>query len=706
MSSSVRANRLIEEKSPYLLQHAYNPVDWYAWGEAAFATAKREDKPIFLSVGYSTCHWCHVMEEESFSNNEIAQLINENFVPVKVDREERPDVDHIYMQAVMALTGQGGWPMTVFLTPDLKPFYGGTYFPPEDRWGRPGLANVLRAISSLWKHEKGKVLDSGEELVQAIQSAAAGSGRGAMPGEDVLGQTVRDLASQFDAVHGGFGGAPKFPRSHVLSFLLRQWKRTQDGECLAIVEKTLDAMAGGGIYDHVGGGFHRYSTDERWHVPHFEKMLYDQALLAQSYLEAYQATRQERHARAARGIFEYVLAHLTDPEGGFYSAEDADSAADPTRPKEKSEGAYYAWTEKEIISVLGEERARLFNRRFGVQSDGNAVHDPVGELRGKNVLYVAAERAELAKEFGISEAEVEKSLKESLLKIAAARAARLKPHLDDKVLVDWNGLMVSALAYGSRVLREPRYGKAAKAAADFVLRKMKRRDGRLMHRYADGHVAVPGFVEDYAFFTLGLCDLYEATFDPHYLREAKSLAQEMVRLFWDEAGGGFFITGHDAESLIVRPKEFYDGAVPSGNSVAALALARLAQLTMDKSLEDYARRTVEAASQPLSRYPSQFPEMLMALDFLLGPSREIVIAGDEDEALEKAVEEVYARFLPNKVVLFHPSEEEDARKLQEIVPFLKNLLPRDGRTTVYVCKNYVCELPVTDMAKLPALLDS
>ena len=492
-------NRLVHEKSPYLLQHAHNPVDWYPWGDEAFEKAKKEDKPIFLSVGYSTCHWCHVMEEESFSNPEMAKIMNDNFISIKVDREERPDVDNIYMQVVMTMTGSGGWPMTVILTPDLKPFFGGTYFPPEDRWGSPGLKSILNTIASKWETERTQILASSESITQAVRAEA--QSKAAMShalDEKTLEKAYQQFRSQFDSRFGGFGDAPKFPRSHTLSFLLRYWKRPGDGKALEMVEKTLQEMAKGGMYDHLGGGFHRYSTDGQWRVPHFEKMLYDQAILSKSYLEAYQATGKEEYAQIAREIFGYVLRDMTGSNGAFYSAEDADSTPDPAQPKKKSEGAFYIWSHDEIVEALGKERADIFNFYFGVEPNGNAPQDPHGEFKGRNILYVGHSLDETAKRLGKSPQEIETILKETKQILFSIRSKRLRPHLDDKVLTDWNGLMISSLAFASRALDEPRYAESAKKAADFLLEKMKRKDGRLMHRYREGEVAIPGFIEDYA----------------------------------------------------------------------------------------------------------------------------------------------------------------------------------------------------------------
>ncbi len=712
-----KANRLVHEKSPYLLQHAHNPVDWYPWGEEAFAEAKGEDKPIFLSIGYSTCHWCHVMERESFTDPSIAAILNEHFVAIKMDREERPDVDQLYMQAVMQMTGQGGWPLTVFLTPDLKPFHGGTYFPPEDRWGIPGLKTLLKGVAQAWEGRRDEILRSSESMTQALKSqASAEPSAGVLVTEEFLKGAYRHFAATFDESYGGFEPAPKFPRSHGLSFLLRYGKRYRDPEALKMVGETLKAMADGGMYDHLGGGFHRYSTDSQYRVPHFEKMLYDQAILARSYLEAYQATGKVEFAATAREIFEYVLRDVTDPKGGFYSAEDADSPVPGT--DEKAEGTFYLWTKAELDQTLGAEAAPVVAYLYGILPAGNALIDPQGEFQGKNILYRAHTLEEAAQMFKRPVAEIEKMVEQAKRRLFEARSRRPRPHLDDKVLVDWNGLMISSLAFGSRVLEEPRYREAARSAADFILKNLVRSDpvrpelvegrtsaqGRLLHRYRDGEAGILGTLEDYAFFVHGLVDLYEATFEPQYLAEAKRLTQEMIRLFWDDQNGGFFLTATDAEKLLVRQKELYDGAIPSGNSVAALDLLRVGRLTMAKELEEKAEALMRSFADQIAQNPSAYPQLLIALDFALGPSNEIVIAGSpQDPATQAMIRTVYDSFLPNKVVALHPPGKE-GQAIEALVPFLKEQVALEGKPTAYVCQNYTCNLPISDVEALKNLL--
>ncbi len=709
-------NLLSEEKSPYLLQHADNPVHWYPWGEEAFAKAKAEGKLVFLSVGYSTCHWCHVMEHESFENPEIAEVMNKYFVSIKVDREERPDVDNIYMKVVMSLTGSGGWPMSVFLTPDRKPFYAGTYFPPESQWGRPGFKELLLSIHDAWQNKRDELIKSSNSITQNLQTKSFWGqiGGNPIPKEGTLRSAYGQYAQRFDSHYGGFGGAPKFPSSHNLSFLLRYWKRANEPKALEMVEKTLTEMSKGGMYDHIGGGFHRYSTDQRWHIPHFEKMLYDEAILSKTYLEAYQATRKEEYARIAREIFEYVLRDMTDPQGGFYSAEDADSLppekfANMTPAEglssEKKEGAFYLWRYQEIVEHLGKETAEVFDYNYGVESQGNALSDPHGEFRGKNILYLTHSLDETAQKFGKTPEEIKQILNESKHKLFEVRKFRPRPHLDDKVLVDWNGLMISSLALGSRVLDEPKYREAAEKAAQFILMTLVRQDGRLLHRYRDGEAGILGTLEDYAFFIHGLIDLYEATFKEEYLREAKRLTEDMIKLFWDDKEGGLFFTATDAEKLLIREKEIYDGAIPSGNSIAALDLLRMGRLTLNRDWEKKAEQLFKAFGQELSSGPSAYAQSLMALDFAIGPSREIVLVGQKDDPqTEVMLKSLYSRFIPNKVVILRPSSDEAAKKIIALVPFVENQKVLGGQTTAYVCENHNCKFPTNDLKKFEELL--
>jgi uncharacterized protein YyaL (SSP411 family) len=689
-------NHLGSEKSPYLLQHANNPVDWYPWGEEAFTKARSEDKPIFLSVGYSTCHWCHVMERESFENAEIASLLNEHFVPVKVDREERPDVDRIYMTFVQLSTQSGGWPMSVFLTPDLKPFLGGTYFPPEDRYGRPGFRTVLGYLAHSWKMERGKIEDAGENVLTQLASYVdSGSATGTVLDPALFDSAFHYFRRTFDSKYAGFGQAPKFPRPVALNFLLRYHARAKNVEALEMTVATLRAMAEGGMNDQLAGGFHRYSVDERWFVPHFEKMLYDQAQLAISYLEAFQITRERFLAETAVRTLDYVLRDMTSPEGAFYSAEDADSVIDPANPHEKGEGAFYVWTADEIERTLGPKDAALFERRFGVEKDGNVHEDPHGEFGGRNILYVARPMVE-----GDSPA-IERSI--SLL--IAARSKRVRPHLDDKVLTAWNGLMISAFAKAAQILEEPRFLNAARRSAEFILSRMfDQASGILLRRYRDGDAAIAGFLDDYAFFAAALLDLYEADFDVAHLETAVRLTDKMLELFEDRENGAFFAAAEGDASLVLRLKDDYDGAEPSGNSIAWMNLLRLAQITNRPEYHSAAERTARALAPRIAGQPVAVPQMLVAAMFALDPKRQIVLAGDpRTDGMRALLHALRGRFLPGSVVLLADSEETRT-KLSRFAPEIREMREVNGRPTAFVCRNYACELPVNDASRLDELL--
>ncbi|HLI85459.1 MAG TPA: thioredoxin domain-containing protein [Bryobacteraceae bacterium] len=699
-------NRLAREKSPYLLQHAHNPVDWYAWGPEAFEKARREDKPIFLSIGYSTCHWCHVMERESFEDERIAELLNRDFVPIKVDREERPDIDRIYMAFVQATVGGGGWPMSVWLTPDLEPFYGGTYYPPESRWGKPGFASVLTQIAAAWRGDRRRVVESARDVIEQLRQSITfkATGSGAPASDPTIAESgFFAFRRTFDTRLGGFGDAPKFPRPSVLNFLLRYHARTKNQEALEMVLLTLRAMAKGGMHDRLGGGFHRYSVDERWFVPHFEKMLYDQAQLAISYLEAFQITGDEALATTARGIFDYVLRDMTDAAGAFYSAEDADSAIDPAKPEQKGEGAFYIWSEAEIREHAGMPSAEWFNYRYGVREDGNVAYDPHGEFRGKNILYEAHTLEETAAHFGKDPGELRDGLNRVSRALFEARARRPRPHLDDKILTAWNGLMISAFALGGAVLREAAYGQAARRAAEFILERMYNpATGLLLRRYRQGDAAIPGFLDDYANFARSLLDLYEAQFDPRHLELAVRLTEKQRELFEDAGGGGFFSTAAGDGSLVLRVKEDYDGAEPSGNSVAALNLLRLWQITGRAGFRESAEKLMAAFHPHLSAAAMAVPQMLVAHEFLLSEPRQIVIAGRRGAPDTNALlETVFRRFLPNRVLLLaDPAETQPALA----APELAAMHPLDGRAAAYVCRNYACQLPVCDTGELAKLL--
>jgi uncharacterized protein YyaL (SSP411 family) len=674
----MHSNALIREKSPYLLQHAHNPVDWNAWGEDAFRQARERDLPIFLSVGYSTCHWCHVMERESFENPEIAELLNRSFVPVKVDREERPDVDRVYMAFVQATTGSGGWPMSVFLTPDLKPFFGGTYWPPEARYGHPGFRQVIERVAEAWRRDRAAILESSRDVLAQLAQAVEAASGAAAPDESVLEAGFTAFRRGFDPRHGGFGGAPKFPRPAVLGFLLRYAARTGNAEAREMVAATLDAMARGGIRDHLGGGFHRYSVDERWHVPHFEKMLYDQAQLAVAYLEGFQVCGDPRYAAVARGILDYVLRDMTDPGGGFYSAEDADS--------EGREGAFYLWSQDEIQAALGPAAAQRFSRRYGIQEHGNVPDDPHSEFVGRNILYEADSAVDAA------------GPEEQLLEV---RSRRPRPHRDDKILTAWNGLMISAFAKGAQVLDDRRYRDAARAAAEFLLSRLY--DGAnatLLRRYRDGEAAIPGFLDDYAFFVQGLLDLYETVFDTRYLDLAEELTDTQLARFEDAGGGGFYTTHAGASGPAPRMKDDYDGAEPSGNSIAILNLLRLSALLGRPSYRQAAEKALRWFAPFLAAAPEAAPQMLAALSSSATPPRQIVVLGDQDaedtRALLRAID---GSFQPNRALLLVDGDAT-RRFFSAGWPAIAAMQRVKGAATAYLCENHVCRLPVTDPREL------
>ncbi|MFZ4680928.1 MAG: thioredoxin domain-containing protein [Terrimicrobiaceae bacterium] len=672
----VNANQLGGEKSPYLLQHKDNPVNWQPWGEAAFAEAKRRNKPVFLSIGYSTCHWCHVMAHESFENPAIAKLLNENFVNIKVDREERPDVDRLYMAFVQATTGGGGWPMSVWLTPDGKPFFGGTYFPPEDRYGRVGFPGLLQQIAQIWEKDRARVEQEGSRVMEALSE----------PGKDAAGEAFQknemplrrgsdSLARSFDEAEGGFGSAPKFPRPSTLNFLLRYADRDEHAAKMAL--QTLSMMAAGGLRDHLGGGFHRYSVDEYWHVPHFEKMLYDQAQLAISYIEAWQMTQDEFFAGIARETLDYVLRDMTHPGGGFYSAEDADSLLAHGRP-EHAEGAFYVWSKQEIVEALGAKDAEIFCRHYGVEENGNAPagSDPHGEFTGKNILI---ER----------EASGADALAASREKLLALRAKRPRPHLDDKILTAWNGLMISAFAKAGAALSEPRYLAAASKAADFLQAQLTK-DGKLLRTWRGEPGNIPGFAEDYAFLIQGLLDLYEADFDLRWLKWAAELQAVQDDLFWDETGGSYFSSAGDDPLVRVRMKEDYDGAEPSANSISARNLLRLARMLHDDAREAKAGRIIASHQIQMERAPTAVPQMLVALDLALSPPSQAVVTGQRGaEDVRQWTAKLHRDFQPRRVLLLADGDEFFAKNN----PALALMKPVNGKAALYLCENFTCQAP-------------
>jgi uncharacterized protein YyaL (SSP411 family) len=671
------ANRLARETSPYLLQHAENPVDWYAWGEEALARARAEDRPILLSIGYSACHWCHVMEHESFENPAIAQLMNELFVNVKVDREERPDLDHIYMTAVQTMTGSGGWPLTVFLTPDGTPFYGGTYFPPADRGRTPGFPRLLHAVAETYSTRRPEIVQQGQRLREAIEQAMGPRLEENELDPAQLEQAVEALAPNFDARFGGFGRAPKFPQPMTLGFLLRRHHATQNAQALSMLELTLERMAHGGIYDQLGGGFHRYSVDERWLVPHFEKMLYDNAQLSRVYLHAYAATGNAFYRQIAEEIYAYVQREMLDRSGGFYSTQDADS--------EGHEGKFYVWTPSEIRTVLGEDDGTLVCRYWGVTEGGN--------FEGRNILWVQRSLEAVAEDAGVSTERLETAVARAKRELFAARAQRVWPGRDEKVLTSWNGLMMRSFAEAARLLDVEEYRRVAVGNAVFVLSNL-RREGRLLRTYKDGQAKLNGYLEDYAFYSAALLSLYEATFELEWFSEARALADTMLEQFWDESIGGFYNTPRDHEALVVRPRDFYDNAIPAGNSVAVEVLLRLALLTGEREYERRAVQVLRQLAPAMLQHPLAFGELIGALDFHLSGPREIALVGDPDAPDTRALLQVVnSDFLPNKVLALR---RPDDRAAEAAIGLLAERDALDGRATAYVCHSLGCELPTTN----------
>jgi uncharacterized protein YyaL (SSP411 family) len=678
-------NRLIHEKSPYLLHHAYNPVDWYPWGEEAFEKAHEQEKPLFLSIGYSACHWCHVMERESFEDREVASLLNSWFVCVKVDREERPDLDSLYMTVCQIMTGQGGWPLTVIMTPDKKPFFAGTYIPKESRFSQMGLLELLPRIHELWISRKEDLVQNAEAVIQSLKASQISQGEDL--DSSVFRSGYQQLQTQFDHEYGGFGSAPKFPMAHYLLFLLRYWSRTREQGALSMVAKTLRSMRRGGIFDQIGFGIHRYATDRSWLVPHFEKMLYDQALMTIAYVEMYQATRDSVYKKVAEEIIEYVLRELKGPEGGFYSAQDADS--------EGEEGKYYTWKETEINQV---DNAELIKAVFDIRKEGN-----VPQSQGQNILHIKTPLSEYANRFKIPRLKLEKILEQARRRLLKMRTQRVHPTTDDKILTDWNGLMVAALSKAGSIFNTDKYIKAAEKAVAFILTTMKKDESTLYHRFRDNEAAIPGFLDDYAFFVWGLLELYEATFNPRYIHEALRLTDSMIALFWDTSRGGFYFPP-DSNPFGIRQKLFYDGAHPSGNAVAALNLLRLARITGDYTYEKRAADTLKASATMVRHMPVSSAMLLVAYDFAVGPPAEIVIAGlpkaQDTQELIRAVRSVY---MPNKVVLLRSSTEG---VLDELCPYVKDLVTIQGKATAYLCHNYQCNRPTTSTEDLINQLNS
>jgi uncharacterized protein YyaL (SSP411 family) len=680
MTAERRPNRLAGEKSPYLLQHAYNPVAWYPWGPEAVEKSKSENKPIFLSIGYSTCHWCHVMEHESFENDQIAKILNEKFVSIKVDREERPDLDEIYMRAIMAMHGQGGWPLSVFLTPDLKPFYGGTYFPPVPRHGIPGFVQVLEFISDLWTNKRDEIIRDSDELIKGLQQSYVLQPRDTLP-RSLLDDAYAQIVSVLDEQYGGFSSAPKFPLPTYLEFLLRYYRRSRKEPALKAVRKTLQSMSAGGIHDHLGGGFHRYSTDRFWLVPHFEKMLYDNAQLARVYLEAYQVTGDRSMLETASDTLEWMLREMRSPEGGFYSAQDADTP--------DGEGYYYTWTQSEITQAVGNDNSKLVCEFFGVIPEGNFEG-------GRSILHIKNPLERSALRSGIDLKVAEKVIAEAKMMLLEARSKRSKPAVDDKVISSWNGLAISALAQAYQVTGERKYLDAARSTSTFIIRNLIK-EGRLLRRYRGGDAAIDGALDDYAFMTAALLDMYETTFDASWLRESIRLSEKMLELFWDSSSGGFMSS---SSNLLLKVKEGYDGPMPSGNAVAALTLLRLAELTGREKFKLRSESTMKVFVDVMESSPFSHTYMMCALDFWFG-SREIVVAGKEDDPLmRQMLLEIRKRYLPDKVLAVVDGS------VPEISSLTQGKYSIGGSPTVFICQNFACQSPITQLQPLLVELDA
>ncbi len=684
-------NRLAQSRSPYLLQHADNPVDWYPWGDEAFKAARDQDKPIFLSIGYATCHWCHVMAHESFEDPEVAALMNSAFINIKVDREERPDIDQVYMTVTQMLTGSGGWPMTVIMTPDKRPFFAATYIPKNARFGRMGMMELIPKVQDAWNDDRAKLLESAGQIVANLQTVG-GHGQ---PGEispAIIGTARRDLGTRYDPVEGGFGTAPKFPSPHNLLFLLAYGETKGDAKAIDMVSHTLEKMRQGGIFDHVGFGFHRYSTDSEWLVPHFEKMLYDQAMLLLAFTEAYRITGREDFAETAREIIEYIDRDLKSPDGAFFSAEDADS--------EGEEGVFYVWTEEQLVEVLGKDDAAFARAVWNTSPTGNFLPEASAKASVDNILHLEGDIDATAKDLKIPEGKLRNRLNHIRNVLLKARAMRPRPLLDDKVLTDWNGLMAAALARSGVVLEEPSYVSRAQTAVDFVMSRLLDSKGRLLHRYRDGHAEIPAFLDDHVFLTWALLELYDATLDPHFLKQAVALQEQTDRLFWDSDRGGYFFSGPDNEALLVRPKEIYDGAMPSGNSVAAHNLIRLGRLTGTAGYEDTAHALMTAFGQSVSRSPSGHTHLVDALQRATNPAFEIVISGKRDDPKTRTLLDTVRTSAPARSSVLLVEPDARGKTVRALAPFTENHEMIEGLPTAYVCQDHQCQMPTSDVEEL------
>jgi len=694
-TTKVYTNNLINEKSPYLLQHAHNPINWFPWREEAFEKAQRENKPIFLSIGYSTCHWCHVMEHESFEDEEVADLMNDTFISIKVDREERPDIDNIYMSVCQMLTGSGGWPLTIVMTPDQKPFFAGTYYPKHTRGNRIGMMELIPKLKSAWENQRDEIYKSAEEITNNISTKIPMNPEETLT-KDVLDNAFKSFSDRFDPEFGGFGERPKFPSPHNLSFLLRYYSKTNNENSLQMVEKTLTEMRLGGLFDQIGFGFHRYSTDKKWFLPHFEKMLYDQAMLTISFTEAFQVTKNKLFEQTVNKTLTYVLRDMTSQNGGFYSAEDADS--------EGEEGKFYLWDKKEIASLLGKEDGEFLSEIFNVEKIGNYFEEATGHQTGTNHFYLSDIEENLAKKYGLTQSEFTSKLNSLRKTLFNERKKRIHPYKDDKILTDWNGLMIAALAKASRVLKRDEYSKVAEKAVGFIFTNLVDEGENLLHRFREGEAAIPAQIDDYSFLIWGLLELYETTFKIEYLQKSIELTDHLIKNYWDnENNSGFFFTSEDNSNLISRSKEFYDGAIPSGNSVMYTNLLKLNKLTANNVYLDYAENLGLAFKNFIDQAPTGFAQFLCGLQFSLGESSEIIVVGEkESEKTKEILDFLNSHFIPNKVVML--IEDENKSEIIKIAPFTEDYSTAEGETIVYVCKNYVCSLPTNDLEKLRTLL--
>jgi uncharacterized protein YyaL (SSP411 family) len=687
-------NKLKNELSPYLLQHSNNPVNWYPWGNEAFNKAKKENKPIFLSIGYSTCHWCHVMAHESFEDDDVAKLLNNTFVCIKVDREERPDIDKIYMNICQMITGHGGWPLTIFMTPDKKPFFAGTYIPKKSQYGIKGLLTIIPDIKKLWENKTNDLLKSANQITELLQKNTKKTGNDELS-QETLNSAYEQLFNTFDELYGGFGNQPKFPSPHNILFLLRYWKRSNNKYSLKMVINTLEQMRMGGIYDHIGFGFHRYSTDRKWILPHFEKMLYDQALLIMAYTETYQATQKQIFKKTAQEIIEYILRDMTSAEGGFYSAEDADS--------EGIEGKFYYWNYEELKRVLTNEELNFIEKIYNIGKEGNYKPE-VGKTTKNNIFYQTSSIEDHAKFNQINEKDILEKLEEIRKKIFKTRKTRIHPEKDDKILTDWNGLMIAALAKSGQIFNNKMYIEKAENALNFILKNMMKKNGYLLHTYRKGKTNIEGYADDYAFLIWGLIELYQATFNPEHLKLAIDLNNNLLKHFWDKSDDGLFFTSDTNEKLLSRTKEIYDGAIPSSNSVTMYNLIILSRITGNIDLEKKARQIGKTFSSQISKIPSAYAQMMVGLDFMISQSFEIVIVGKKDKKeTQKIIESINSIYLPNKVIILKETDKKDSLT-EKLIPFIKDYNQIKNKATIYVCKNQQCQLPVTDIENMKKLL--